>query len=46
MIFSSITFLFIFLPVLLAAYYACPAKHRNGVALAASGFFYAWGAPR
>jgi D-alanyl-lipoteichoic acid acyltransferase DltB (MBOAT superfamily) len=46
MIFSSITFLFIFLPVLLAAYYACPAKHRNGVALAASGLFYAWGAPR
>ena len=46
MIFSSLTFLFVFLPALLAAYYICPAKHRNGVALAASGFFYAWGAPR
>jgi alginate O-acetyltransferase complex protein AlgI len=46
MIFSSLTFLFAFLPVLLAAYYACPAKHRNGVALLASAFFYAWGAPR
>jgi alginate O-acetyltransferase complex protein AlgI len=46
MIFSSLTFLFVFLPVLLAAYYACPAKHRNWVALAASGLFYAWGAPR
>ncbi|NCA81656.1 MAG: MBOAT family protein [Opitutae bacterium] len=46
MVFSSLTFLFIFLPVLLAAYYACPARHRNGVALLASGFFYAWGAPR
>lgn len=46
MIFSSLTFLFVFLPVLLAAYYACPARHRNGVALLASGFFYAWGAPR
>ncbi len=46
MVFSSITFLFVFLPVLLAAYYACPARHRNAVALAGSLFFYAWGAPR
>ena len=46
MIFSSLTFLFVFLPLLLAAYYACPAKHRNAVALLASGLFYAWGAPR
>ena len=46
MIFSSITFLFLFLPLMLGAYYACPARHRNAVALAASGLFYAWGAPR
>lgn len=46
MVFSSLTFLFIFLPMLLAAYYASPARHRNWVALLASGFFYAWGAPR
>jgi alginate O-acetyltransferase complex protein AlgI len=46
MVFSSLTFLFVFLPVLLAAYYAAPARHRNAVALAASAFFYAWGAPR
>ena len=46
MIFSSITFLFVFLPLLLAAYYACPERHRNWVALLASVFFYAWGAPR
>lgn len=46
MVFSSLTFLFVFLPVLLAAYYACPARHRNAVALAGSLFFYAWGAPR
>jgi alginate O-acetyltransferase complex protein AlgI len=32
--------------LLLAAYYAAPARHRNAVALAASAFFYAWGAPR
>jgi alginate O-acetyltransferase complex protein AlgI len=46
MIFSSITFLFVFLPLTLAAYYVCPTRHRNWVALAASGLFYAWGAPR
>ena len=46
MIFSSLTFLFVFLPVLLAAYYICPARHRNAVALAGSAIFYAWGAPR
>ena len=46
MIFSSLTFLFVFLPLLLVAYYACPPKYRNAVALLSSGFFYAWGAPR
>ena len=46
MVFSSITFLFVFLPALLAAYYVCPNRYRNGVALAGSLFFYAWGAPR
>lgn len=46
MVFSSLTFLFLFLPVLLAAYYTCPNRWRNAVALAASLFFYAWGAPR
>ena len=45
-IFSSLTFLFVFLPLTLATYYACPARHRNAVALAASLLFYAWGAPR
>ena len=46
MVFSSLTFLFLFLPLTLAAYYACPARHRNLVALLASALFYAWGAPR
>lgn len=46
MVFSSLTFLFVFLPLLLAATYACPARHRNAVALVGSLFFYAWGAPR
>jgi len=46
MVFSSLYFLFVFLPATLLAYYACPPRGRNWVALAASLFFYAWGAPR
>ena len=45
MLFSSITFLFVFLPVTLAVYYLAPAQMRNLVMLAASLFFYAWGEP-
>ena len=45
MLFSSITFLFIFLPVVLAVYYIVPYKAKNIVLLAASLFFYAWGEP-
>ena len=41
--FSSITFLFYFLPVVLMLYYVVPA--RNLALLAASLFFYAWGEP-
>lgn len=46
MVFSSTIFLFLFLPAFLIAYYLCPAKWRNEVALVASYIFYAWGAPR
>ena len=46
MVFSSLTFLFLFLPVVLGAYYAAPVRWRNAVALAGSAVFYAWGAPR
>lgn len=45
MLFSSMTFLFVFLPVTLAVYYLAPAQMRNLVMLAASLFFYAWGEP-
>lgn len=45
MVFSSITFLFMFLPAALALYYIVPDKFRNGVMLAASLVFYAWGEP-
>jgi len=45
MVFSSLIFLFIFLPVFLLVYYICPKKYRNYIALLASYVFYAWGAP-
>ncbi len=45
MVFSSISFLFFFLPAVLIIYYLMPAKARNLVLLAASLLFYAWGEP-
>lgn len=47
MLFSSITFLGLFLPLVLLFYYALPYRaFRNSVLLAASLIFYAWGEPR
>lgn len=45
MVFSSIIFIFFFLPVFLLTYYAVPRAAKNYVLLAFSIFFYAWGAP-
>lgn len=45
MLFSSIIFLFYFLPCFFAAYYITPARFRNGICLLGSLFFYAWGEP-
>lgn len=45
MLFSSLVFLFTFLPVTLLVYYLAPRKIRNVVLLAASLIFYAWGEP-
>lgn len=45
MLFSSITFLYAFLPVLLILYFVVPPRGQNGVLLAASLLFYAWGEP-
>ncbi len=45
MLFSSITFLFLFLPVVMAVYYMVPGRAKNIVLLIASLFFYAWGEP-
>ncbi len=47
MSFSSLSFLFGFLPLVLILYYLSPsARWRNGVLLAASLLFYLWGAPK
>ena len=45
MVFSSITFLFYFLPVLLLVYFLAPNVCKNYILLAASLLFYAWGEP-
>lgn len=45
MLFSSVTFLFCFLPLVCLVYFLCPAKARNWWLLLASIFFYAWGEP-
>jgi len=45
MVFSSLTFLFIFLPVTLLGYRLLPRKLRIGFLLLASLIFYAWGEP-
>lgn len=46
MLFSSIPFLFYFLPVVLILYCIAPKKVKNLVLLFASIFFYAWGEPK
>jgi len=45
MVFSSIIFLFYFLPIILILYFLSPKKHRNAVLFIGSLFFYAWGEP-
>lgn len=45
MIFSSIFFIFAFLPIVLIIYYLVPFKVKNLVLLLASLIFYAWGEP-
>jgi alginate O-acetyltransferase complex protein AlgI len=45
MVFSSLIFLFVFLPVSIVVYYLAPKKLRNLVLFAVSLLFYAWGEP-
>ena len=46
MLFSSIPFLFYFLPVVLLFYFAVPKQLKNAVLLLFSLIFYAWGEPK
>lgn len=45
MVFSSLLFLFYFLPLTLILYYIAPKKYRNAVLFFMSLIFYAWGEP-
>ena len=46
MLFSSLPFLYDFLPAVLLLYFAAPRGLKNAVLLAGSLIFYAWGEPR
>ena len=46
MVFSSILFLCVFMPVVFCLYYICPGRLRNFFLLVASLLFYAWGEPK
>lgn len=46
MIFSSLLFLFRFIPIFFVIYYLAPAKIKNFVLLIGSIIFYAWGEPK
>lgn len=45
MVFSSISFIAVFLPVVLLMYHVCPVRCRNVLLSLVSLFFYAWGEP-
>ena len=45
MVFSSLLFLFFYLPVTLAVYYLCPARWRNLWLFLINLVFYGWGEP-
>ena len=46
MLFSSIEFLYYFLPAVVLVYFLLPTSARNGWLLLASLLFYAWGEPK
>ncbi len=46
MLFSSMTFIFMFLPAVIALYFLARSKYRNYILLIASILFYAWGEPK
>lgn len=46
MVFSSFSFIFVFLPIVLAIYYLVKDKYKNVCICIASLIFYAWGEPK
>ena len=46
MVFSSIPFLYFFLPLVLLCYFAVPTKAKDAILLAFSLLFYWWGEPK
>ena len=46
MLFSTLTFLFVFLPIVLAGYYLINGRFKKIFMLIASLIFYAWGEPK
>ena len=46
MLFSSLTFLFIFLPITLLVYFISNDKYKNYILLFFSLIFYSWGEPK
>ena len=46
MLFSSMTFVFIFLPILCTIYLLSKKEYHNNILLVASIIFYAWGEPK
>ena len=46
MLFSSISFLYYFLPITLTVYFICKNKYRNIILLISSLFFYFYGEPK
>ncbi len=45
MVFSSVTFFYVFLPLVFLAYFIVPFRFKNAVLLLFSLVFYAWGEP-
>ena len=45
MVFSSLTFIYAYLPIVLVVYFTVPSRFRNLVLFAVSLFFYGWGEP-
>lgn len=45
MLFSSLVFIFVFLPIVVTLYYLSPRRFKNLILLISSIIFYAWGEP-